>query len=55
MSDASRPKLVFVHGLWMTGAEAFSLRRRLEREHKFDTELFAYRTTREPLEAVAER
>jgi pimeloyl-ACP methyl ester carboxylesterase len=55
MSDASRPKLVFVHGLWMTGAEAFSLRRRLEREHGFDTELFAYRTTRDPLEAVAER
>jgi pimeloyl-ACP methyl ester carboxylesterase len=55
MSDASRPSLLFVHGLWMTGAEAFALRRRLEREHGFDTELFAYRTTRDPLEAVAER
>ena len=55
MSGASRPKLLFVHGLWMTGAEAFAFRRRLEREHDFDTGLFAYRTTRDPLEAVAER
>lgn len=52
---SDRPTLLFIHGLWMTGAEAFAFRRRMEREHGFDTSVFAYRTTREPLETVIDR
>ena len=39
----------------MTGAEAFAFRRRMEREQGFDTAVFTYRTTREPLDAVIDR
>jgi pimeloyl-ACP methyl ester carboxylesterase len=39
----------------MTGAEAFAFRRRMEREHGFDTAVFAYRTSREPLDTVIDR
>ena len=49
------PRLVFVHGLWMTGAESRWLRRRLEDHYDFETETFTYRTVREPLESVLER
>lgn len=55
MPPVVRPPLLFVHGLWMTGAEALALRRRLDREHGFETWLFSYRTTREPLESVVDR
>lgn len=51
----ARSTLLFIHGLWMTGAEAFAFRRRMEREHGFDTSVFAYRTTREPLDTVIDR
>lgn len=50
-----RPTLLFIHGLWMTGAEAFAFRRRMERDHGFDTTVFAYRTTQEPLDAVIDK
>lgn len=53
MSGAAR--LIFVHGLWMTGAESRWLRRRLESEFGFQTETFGYRTVSEPLEAVLDR
>lgn len=55
MPSPLRPVLVFVHGLWMTGVEATAFRRRLENRHGFDTRLFTYRTTREPLETVVDR
>jgi len=51
----ARPTLLFIHGLWMTGAEAFAFRRRMERDHGFDTTFLAYRTTQEPLDAVIDK
>jgi pimeloyl-ACP methyl ester carboxylesterase len=48
-------RLVFVHGLWMSGAESRLLRRRLETGFGFETEIFGYRTVSEPLESVLER
>ncbi len=53
MSGADR--LIFIHGLWMTGAESRWLRRRLEADFGFETETFGYRTISEPLDAVLER
>lgn len=53
--SSARPTLLFIHGLWMTGAEAFAFRRRMERDHGLDTAVFTYRTTREPLAAVLDR
>ncbi|MCU0761304.1 MAG: alpha/beta hydrolase [Steroidobacteraceae bacterium] len=52
MADAAR--LVFVHGLWMSGVESRWLRRRLESGFGFETETFGYRTVSEPLEQVLE-
>ena len=54
-APSARPTLLFIHGLWMTGAEAFAFRRRMERDHGFDTTVFAYRTTQEPLDAVIDK
>jgi pimeloyl-ACP methyl ester carboxylesterase len=54
-APSARPTLLFIHGLWMTGTEAFAFRRRMERDHGFDTAVFAYRTTQEPLDAVVDR
>ena len=48
-------RLIFVHGLWMTGAESRWLRRRLETQFGLETETFGYRTISEPLEQVLER
>lgn len=53
MSGAAR--LIFVHGLWMTGVESRWLRRRLEADFGFETETFGYRTVSEPLDAVLQR
>jgi pimeloyl-ACP methyl ester carboxylesterase len=53
MTTADR--LIFVHGLWMTGAESRWLRRRLEAAFGFETETFGYRTVSEPLEEVLDR
>ena len=52
---SARTTLLFIHGLWMTGAEAFAFRRRMARDHGFDTSVFAYRTTQEPLDAVIDK
>ena len=48
-------RLIFVHGLWMTGADSRWLRRRLETHFGLETETFGYRTISEPLEQVLER
>lgn len=48
-------RLLFVHGLWMPGAESGWFRRRLETRHGFATDVFRYPTIREPLDAVVER
>lgn len=47
--------LVFIHGLWMSGAEAQLFRRRLEQRHGFRTEVFRYPTTQEPMRGIVER
>ncbi len=48
-------KLIFIHGLWMSGAESRWLRRRLEARFGFETTTFGYRTVSEPLDTVLER
>ena len=37
--------VVYVHGLWLSGHEAFMLRRRMERERGFDWRAFSYAST----------
>lgn len=54
-AHSARPTLLFIHGLWMTGAEAFAFRRRMELDHGFDTAVFTYRSLQEPLDAVLGR
>ena len=49
----SRATVVYVHGLWMSGSESVLLRRRLERERGFRTQIFRYRSIRAPLETHA--
>jgi len=46
--------LVYVHGLWLTGHEAFLLRRRLVRDRGYDWHGFAYRSQSNSMTAVAE-
>jgi pimeloyl-ACP methyl ester carboxylesterase len=41
--------VVYVHGLWMTGAESVLLRRRLERERGYRSRVFHYRSIRAPM------
>jgi pimeloyl-ACP methyl ester carboxylesterase len=52
---AAKESLIFIHGLWMSGAESRWLRRRLEDRFGFETSTFGYRTVSEPLSAVLER
>jgi pimeloyl-ACP methyl ester carboxylesterase len=52
---AARESLIFIHGLWMSGAESRWLRRRLETRFGFETSTFGYRTVGEPLPTVLER
>ena len=47
--------IVFVHGLYMTGAEAVFLRRRLGRDLGARTHVFAYTATAEDPDRVADR
>jgi pimeloyl-ACP methyl ester carboxylesterase len=37
--------VVYVHGLWLSGHEAFLLRRRLEKERSYDWHAFGYAST----------
>ncbi|MGE0581871.1 MAG: esterase/lipase family protein [Steroidobacteraceae bacterium] len=48
-------EIVFVHGLYMTGAEAAFLRRRLAHELSARTQAFHYRATAEDPDLVADR
>jgi pimeloyl-ACP methyl ester carboxylesterase len=45
--------VVYVHGLWMMGAEASLLSRRLREERGYRVHVFRYRSVREPLAAIA--
>ena len=45
--------VVYVHGLWMVGAEAWPLRRRLWRERGQRMHVFRYRSVRTPLADAA--
>lgn len=50
----SRGTVLFVHGLWLTGAESFFLKRKLAREG-WTLRVFSYSSLGEPLDAVARR
>lgn len=41
--------VVYVHGLWMTGVESVLLRRRLERERGYRSQVFHYRSIGSPM------
>lgn len=43
---------VFVHGLWLTGAESVLMRRRLAARHGFECHSFSYRTTGRAMQDV---
>src|SRR5262245_57048696 len=46
---------VFVHGLWLNGAEFTLLRRRIARAQGFDTHRFSYPTVRGSMESTVEQ
>jgi pimeloyl-ACP methyl ester carboxylesterase len=46
--------VVYVHGLWMVGAEGALLRRRLRRERGLEVHSFQYRSVRTPLGQIVE-
>jgi pimeloyl-ACP methyl ester carboxylesterase len=46
---------IFVHGLWLNGAEFTLLRRRIARAHGFDTHRFSYPTVRGSMEEAVGR
>lgn len=45
MRKVPKTAAVFVHGLWLTGAESLLMRRRLAARHGFECHSFTYRTT----------
>jgi pimeloyl-ACP methyl ester carboxylesterase len=47
--------VVYVHGLWLSGAESLFLRRRLAQETGFTTHTFSYPTVTSSMTEVAER
>jgi hypothetical protein len=47
--------VVFVHGLWLIGAESALMRRRLRTAHGFDCHSFTYRTVSRSMDDVLER
>jgi len=47
--------IVFVHGLWLNGAEFTILRRRLTRDHGFTGHRFSYPTVRGSMDETVER
>jgi pimeloyl-ACP methyl ester carboxylesterase len=51
----TREATVFVHGLWLTGAESVLMRRRLTAKHGFACHSFSYRTVGSSMEPVLER
>jgi pimeloyl-ACP methyl ester carboxylesterase len=46
---------VFVHGLWLTGAESVLMRRRLTARHGFDCHSFTYRSAGRSMQDALER
>jgi pimeloyl-ACP methyl ester carboxylesterase len=46
--------VVYVHGLWLSGHEAFMLRRRIERERGYDWHAFSYASTLLDMSAIAD-
>lgn len=52
---ASNTHVIFVHGLWLTGAESLFLRRRLTRDHGFDCHAFRYPSVSSSLNDIVER
>jgi pimeloyl-ACP methyl ester carboxylesterase len=51
----ARERLIFVHGLWLTGIESLWLRRRLQQRHGYEVEVFSYGTRVESLDSVLDR
>jgi pimeloyl-ACP methyl ester carboxylesterase len=47
--------VVFVHGLWLTGAESLLLRRRIAATHGFTCHSFTYRTVSNSIQPVIEK
>jgi pimeloyl-ACP methyl ester carboxylesterase len=47
--------VVFVHGLWLTGAESALMRRRLTNFHGIECHSFTYRTVRQSMGEVVQR
>lgn len=47
--------VVFVHGLWLNGAEFTLMRRRLASQHGFEGHRFSYPSVGAPLEEIVER
>jgi pimeloyl-ACP methyl ester carboxylesterase len=46
--------VVYVHGLWLSGHEAFMLRRRIERERGYEWHAFSYASTLLDMSAIAD-
>jgi pimeloyl-ACP methyl ester carboxylesterase len=55
MGSASKTAAVFVHGLWLTGAESALLRRRIAAKHGFACHSFSYRTVGNSVQPVIEQ
>ena len=55
MGKAANSAVVFVHGLWLNGAEFMLLRRRLAREQGFAGHRFSYPTVRGSMDDTVER
>jgi pimeloyl-ACP methyl ester carboxylesterase len=51
----SANQLVYVHGLWLSGAESLVLRRRLEEEFGYETHAFRYPTVSGTMQETAAR
>jgi pimeloyl-ACP methyl ester carboxylesterase len=53
--SAPAEHVIYVHGLWLSGAESLFLRRRLAQETGFATHTFSYPTVTSSMAEVAER
>ena len=51
----ARERIIFVHGLWLTGIESLWLRRRLTQHYGYELEVFSYGTRVESLDSVLDR
>ncbi|HEX4025910.1 MAG TPA: alpha/beta fold hydrolase [Steroidobacteraceae bacterium] len=46
--------VVYVHGLWMFGAEGLPLRQRLQRDHGYRLHVFRYGSVRSPMASIVD-